>query len=143
MNESRPMATSDSTAETNRALAIRWFQEVWNDRRPETIDELFASDGVGHMEGGDQDREGFKAAREGLLNAFPDMKVTVEDTIADGNRVAVRWSVTGKHRGDGLGMPATNKDVHFRGISWMVFENGVMTRGWDSWNLGHLLESLR
>ena len=129
--------------EVNRVLAVRWFQQVWNDRRDETIDELFDSQGIGHMEGGDQDKAGFKTAREGLLNAFPDIHVKVEDTVADGDHVVVRWRARGTHKGAGLGLPQTNRKVEFRGMTWMTFRDGVIVEGWDSWNLGALLESLK
>ena len=134
---------TDLRPEINRERAIRWFREVWNERRRETIDELFPPDAIGHTENGDQGPAEFKAAREGLLNAFPEMYVEVEGTAADGDHVVVRWRVRGTHRGDGLGMPATGRPVNFRGMTWLTFKNGVIIEGWDSWNLGRLLESLR
>jgi steroid delta-isomerase-like uncharacterized protein len=131
------------TKETNRELATRWFREVWNERKTETIDELFAADAVGHTENGDQGPAEFKAGRDVLLTTFPDMRVEVEDTAADGAHVVVRWSVRATHRGDGLGMTATGRSVAFRGMTWLTFENGAIVEGWDSWNLGALLESLK
>jgi steroid delta-isomerase-like uncharacterized protein len=132
----------DLRPEINRALAVRWFHEVWNGRRTETIDELWAPGAIGHTENGDQGKAEFKVGREGLLNAFPDIQVEVEDTAADGDHVVVRWHARGTHRGDGLGMPATNRKIDFRGMTWLIFGNGVIVEGWDSWNLGRLLESL-
>ncbi len=129
--------------DTNRDLAIRWFQEVWNERRHETIDELFAADGVGHMEGGDGTIADFKSARAGLLEAFPDFSVEVEDTVAEGDHVVVRWVATGTHHGRGLGIEATGRPVTFRGMTWLKFRDGKAVEGWDSWNLGGLLTSLR
>jgi steroid delta-isomerase-like uncharacterized protein len=138
-----PALDAETKAEVNRVLAVRWFQQVWNERRTETIDELFDPNGIGHMEGGDQDKAGFKTAREGLLSAFPDIQVNIEDTAADGDHVVVRWRVRGTHKGAGLGLPPTNREVEFRGMTWMTFKDGVIVEGWDSWNLGALLESLR
>jgi steroid delta-isomerase-like uncharacterized protein len=129
--------------ETNRERAIRWFREVWNERRTETIDELFAPGAIGHTENGDQGQAEFKVGREGLLNAFPDFEVQVEGTAADGDHVVVRWRARGTHRGDGLGMAPTNRKVDFRGMTWLTFRNGLIVEGWDSWNLGRLLESLK
>lgn len=155
MKESRPIVDTGGVsipikdidagtrAEVNRVIAVRWFQQVWNERRTETIDELFGDDAVGHMEGGDQDRAGFKTAREGLLDAFPDIQVKIEDTLADGEDVVVRWRVHATHTGGGLGLPATGRAVDFRGMTWMTFKDGVIVEGWDSWNLGALLESLK
>ena len=89
-----------------------------------------------------QDAE-FKAARGGLLNPVPDIQLEVDDTAADGDHVVVRWRARGTHRGDGLGMPPTNRKVDFRGMTWLTFRKGVIVEGWDSWNLGRLLEALR
>jgi len=129
--------------EVNRDLAIRWFREVWNERKTATLDELWGPGAIGHTENGDQGKAEFKAGREGLLNAFPDIQVEVEDTATDGDHVVVRWRASGVHRGDGLGMPPTNRKIDFRGMTWLTSKNGVIVEGWDSWNLGRLLESLR
>ena len=134
----------DLRPEINRALAVRWFHEVWGERRTETIDELFPPHAIGHTEVSDfQGPAEFKSGREALLDAFPDMSVEVEATAADGDHVVVRWRVRGTHLGAGLGMPATGRPVNFRGMTWLTFKDGVIIEGWDSWNLGRLLESLR
>lgn len=124
-------------------LARRWFEEVWNQRRGATVTELLAPGAPGHMEGAEiVGPEQFLQARAALLEAFPDIQVTVEATIGEGNDAVVRWSARGTHRGDGLGLPATNRNVSFRGMSWMRFENGRVVEGWDSWNQGKLLQEL-
>jgi predicted ester cyclase len=68
--------------------------------------------------------------------------VVVEDTIAEGDQVAVRWSAAGTHRGEHMGPKATGRRVEFRGISWMRFDDGRVVEGWDSWNLGKLLSEM-
>jgi steroid delta-isomerase-like uncharacterized protein len=127
----------------NAALARRWFQEVWVAGGEAVVDELFAPNGVGWMEGrsiaGATD---FKDARRTLLHVFPDLAIRVEDVIEQHASVAVRWTATATHRGEGLGVPATNRKVAFRGITWLEFENGRVVRGWDSWNLGALIAEL-
>jgi len=146
MSDFRPLPIRDrvpSESERNRALAKRWFQEVWNERRDQTLDELFTAGAIGHTENGDQGPVEFKAARLGLLDAFPDIQVEVEDTAADGDHVVVRWRARGTHLGAGLGIPATDRPVDFRGMTWLTFKNGVIVEGWDSWNLGRLLEWLK
>ena len=115
--------------ENNRDLATRWFREVWNERKPETIEELFAPGGIAHMAGGDGSIDDFKAAREGFLQAFPDFSVSVEETVAEGDHVVIRWRVTGTHRGPGLGMEATGRPVSFRGMTWMRFRDGKCVEG--------------
>jgi steroid delta-isomerase-like uncharacterized protein len=128
----------------NATIARRWFREVWMERGEATVDELLAPDVVGWMEGrvvhGPQD---FQNARRQLLDIFPDIAITVEDLVEQDDRVAVRWSVQATHRGEGLGVPATNRRVSFRGMSWMELRDGQIVRGWDSWNLGGLILSLK
>jgi len=120
-----------------------WSQAVGNERRDQILDEFFAADAIGHTENGDQGPDEFKVGRAGLLDAFPDIHVAIEDTSADGDHVVVRWRAWGTHLGSGLGMPATGRSVSFYGMTWLTFKNGVIVEGWDSWNLNRLLESLK
>lgn len=130
-------------ARNNAELARKWFEEVWNQRRDATVRELLAPGAAAHVEGAELvGPEQFLEARVALLDAFPDMRVTVEATVAEGDDVVVRWSARATHRGDGLGLPASRRAVSFRGITWMRFANGQVAEGWDSWNLGQLLQEL-
>ncbi len=85
----------------------------------------------------------FLAARAALLGAFSDLRVTVDAAVSEGADVVVRWSARGTHDGDGLGFPATARQASFRGITWLRFSDGQIVEGWDSWNLGQLLQELR
>jgi steroid delta-isomerase-like uncharacterized protein len=97
----------------------------------------------GYMEGVDvRSRAEFLVERQRLLEAFPDLVIEVDDCIEDGSKTVARWHVTATHTGDALGFPATNRKVAFRGMSWVEFTDGRIVRGWDSWNLGGLLQSL-
>ncbi len=127
----------------NALLARRWFDEVWNQRKDETITELLDPNIVGQMEGVDvRSPEDFLKARAGLLDGFPDLQVTVDDVVAEGDNVVVRWSASGTHKGAGLGIAPSKRRVSFRGMSWIVFSNGRIVKGWDSWNLGQLFAQL-
>ena len=131
-------------SETNRALAKRWFQEVWNDRKADTIDELLSADAIGHMEGMEtRGTADFKKVREGLLDAFPDLRVIVEEIVAEGDNVVIRWRVNGSHHGHGLGFAPSGRAADFRGMTWLRFAGGRIVEGWDSWNQGALLQSLQ
>lgn len=130
--------------DANRAIALRWFDEVWNRQSRVTIDELLAPDGLGHMEGVEvRGPEEFKQVRDALLGAFPDMRLEVEAAVAEGDSVVVRWHATGSHRGDAFGLAATNAPVDFRGMTWLVIAGGRIVEGWDAWNQGSLIQSLR
>ncbi len=124
-------------------LGRRWLQEVWNDRRDETVTEMVDGNSIGHMEGCKvQGPEQFRAVRDSLIDAIPDLRVTIEDCMSCGGRVALRWSLKGTHQGHGLGMAPTSRPVSIRGMSWLTFADGRITEGWDSWNLGALLAEL-
>jgi len=127
---------------TNSRLARKWFEEVWN-QRMESIHELLHPNIVGHMEGLEvRSPADFVRARAALLDGLPDLRVTVEAVISEGDAAVVRWSATGTHRGPGLGLAPSLRRVTFRGMSWMVFSEGRIIEGWDSWNQGLLLQQL-
>jgi steroid delta-isomerase-like uncharacterized protein len=128
---------------TNADLARQWYKEVWVPGGEATVSRLMAENAVGHMEGTEiRGRDQFLAERRRLMNAFPDLAIVVDDVIEQGPKVAIRWSVTATHTGDSLGIPATHRQVKFRGMTWMEFKDGRLASGWDSWNLGGLLHSL-
>jgi steroid delta-isomerase-like uncharacterized protein len=129
----------------NTALARRWFEEVWNLRRTETIDELLTPESVCQSAGGlMRGAEEFRSrGYVPLTTAFPDLRVTVVGTVSDGDQVVVRWTATGTHRGEGLGMPPSGRTVFIRGMTWIRYANGKMMEGWDCWDQRELIESLK
>ena len=128
-----------------RTLATRWFEEIWNQRRDATIDELMAADAVGHMEGAPDvhGRTDFRKVRDTLLGAFPDLHIVVDDVLADDHRAVVRWHLTASHKGDHFGFPATNKPVSFSGLIWLTFRDGQIVEGRDAWNQGAVMQALQ
>src|SRR3989442_10560864 len=89
----------------NEALIRRWFEEVWNKGREDAIDEMFAEDGIAHGlsdDSGDplRGQAAFKQFQAEFSEAFPDVVVTFEDTIAEGDKVAAVCTVLGRHSGD-------------------------------------------
>ena len=122
-------------ANPNVALSLRWFEEVWNVRRTEIIDELLTPQSVGHMEGADVvGAEGFKKVRQEFLTAFPDLRLAVDGVVGDGDDVVVRWTATGTHTGPGFGGTPTGRVVSFRGMTWLRYRGGKLVEGWDNWD---------
>ena len=122
--------------EENKALLRRWFEEVWNKGRSDAIDEMLATDGVVHGRSDDAQSplkgpSGFKPIHEKFRGAFPDINVDVEDVIAEGDKVAVRCSVKGKHTGDHLGIAASNAPVEFGGIAIVRIKDGKIVEAWN------------
>jgi steroid delta-isomerase-like uncharacterized protein len=129
--------------ELERALGTRWFEEVWNKGNRAAIAEMLAPEAILHE--GDTDSigpEGFYAFYDRLNAAFSEFRVTIHDTIVEGDRVCVRWSCRCKHTGDALGMPATQKDVHVTGMSILRVANGQMVEGWQNWDMLGMLEQI-
>lgn len=131
-------------SDANVALARRWFEEVWNQRRGDTIDELLTPESVCHSPAGVlEGPEGFRSNIHGpFLRAFSDIDAQVEDVIAQGDTVVVRWHTTVTHTGHGLGFPPSGRQVSVRGMTWFRFEAGKMMEGWDCWNLDGFLKAL-
>ena len=108
--------------EENKALVRRWFEEVWNKGRADAIPEMLAEGGVVHGLSEDaanplRGPAGFLPFHAQFREAFPEIEVVVEDQIAEGDLVATRCSVRGKHAGDSLGFAATQAPVEFTGVS--------------------------
>lgn len=131
-------------SKTNAELTVRWMNEVWNERREATVGELLNDESIGHLEGNDtRGAEEFRKVRATLLSAMPNLRITIEETVAQGDSVVARWSVTAKHSGDGFGFAASGKDVQFRGMTWFKFKEGRITEAWDAWNQGALIAHLQ
>lgn len=127
-----------------RNLGVRWFDEVWNKGRRDAIAEMIAPGAVIH-EGGSSSvgPEGFYPFFDRLNAAFTQFQVTVHDTIAEGDRLAVRWTCTCKHTGDALGIPASGKVVHVTGMSMLRVADGKMIEGWQNWDMLGMLEQIQ
>src|SRR5260221_7161112 len=97
-------------AETNKRISERILAEVYGQGRMATVDELVAADAVGHdaaIPAPIQGRDGLKEAAAGYRAAFPDLHVTVEAQVAEGDLVTTRWTATGTHQGDLFGVAPT------------------------------------
>ena len=134
------------SVEQNMQLVRRWFQEVWNEGRIETVYELLSPDGVATgQRGADKvirgPKEFDKFVRE-IRGAFPDIKVTVEDIFGADDKVVMRWSAIMTHTGDALGMPATGRTVRSRGITIAKIVDGQIVEGWDNWDQLGMLEQI-
>jgi steroid delta-isomerase-like uncharacterized protein len=129
---------------TNVTQARRWFDEVWNQRRPEAVAEILEPQCVGHTEAGDMVGGELFLERiyRPFVQAFPDLQITVEDVLSDGDKVVVRWRARGTHQGDGLGIPPTQRPMDARGMTWMEFRDGRMVEAWDCWNIGGTIAAL-
>jgi steroid delta-isomerase-like uncharacterized protein len=133
-------------AKENVALLRRWFQEVWNEGKTETIRELLAPDviGIGELEDGRPLRgpEEFVSFVQRIRGAFPDIKVIVEDVFGAKDKVVLRWSATMTHRGDHLGIAATGKRVNISGTTIARIVDKKFVEGWDNWDQLGMLKQI-
>ena len=133
--------------EANKLLLQRWFEQVWNQKSEAAIDEMFHKQGKSH---GFPDAdavlagpEPFKAVHRTFVGAFPDLHVEIEDIVAEGDRVAVRWRVSMTHLGDHRGFPASGKKETLDGSSFLIVKGNQVMEGWNQMNLGALMQKLQ
>jgi steroid delta-isomerase-like uncharacterized protein len=138
---------SENRKEENKALIRRWFEEVWNKGRADAIPEMFAADGVAHGLSDDaanplRGPAGFQPFHAQFREAFPNIEVVVEDQIAEGDRVATRCSVRGKHTGDSLGFAATQNAVEFTGVTITRISDGKIVEAWNNFDFMKMYKQL-
>jgi steroid delta-isomerase-like uncharacterized protein len=128
----------------NKALARRFFDEVWNQGNLAVIDELTASNFIDHdpMPGQASGIEGVRQFVQKYRSAFPDLHITVEDVIAEGEQVVLRWTAKGTHKGPFFDMPVTGKSATVRGITINRIRNGKFVEGWTSFDQLNMLAQL-
>lgn len=130
--------------ETERDLGRRWFDEVWNKGRREAVVELLTPDGVLHE--GDADAtgpEGFYPLFDRIVGTLSELHISVDDTMADGDKICIRWSCTGKHTGGALGIAPTGKAIHITGITILRVTGGKIVEGWQNWDMLGLLQQIQ
>lgn len=125
----------------------RWFDEVWNAQRESAVDEMFAEDGIAHgladPEGNEiRGPEGFKKLHRAFVSAYPDLKIIVEDTVVEGDKIAARCRVSGSHHGHGLGVAPTNKPIEFTGMTIVRVQDGKITEAWNEFNFMEMYRQL-
>ena len=121
------------TSETiNARLTLRWYHEVWNEKREATIDELFDPEVRAYgVTDEPLDYEGFKAAWRGLLETIEGFTIVIEDMVAQGDVVAVRLWLSGVHVGPGFGVAASGKTLRFAAQVFTRWKDGKIVEGWN------------
>jgi steroid delta-isomerase-like uncharacterized protein len=130
-------------SEENKRIARKVFEDVLTERNLAVVDEFVATDYVGHtplleLHG----PEGAKQFDAMLHQAFPDLEITVEDQIAEGDKVATRWTARGTHEGEFQNIPPTGRRVEFSGIAIFRIADGEFVEGWNIPDLLGLLRQL-
>lgn len=131
-------------SEQNKMLVRRYYDMVLNGKNLAILDEIFASNFVGRMSNGpDSHLEAFRGALLATHAAFPDLKVTIHEQIAEGDKVVTRWRAEGTHQGPYIGiMEATGKSIVLTGIHIHRVQEGHIVELWEEVNLLGLMQQL-
>ena len=129
--------------ETNTTVASRWYEEVFNAGKIELIDELFAPNFVDHDPSNPlPGLDGVRQLVSMYRGAFPDLRLTIEDEITEGDRVVTRFTGRGTHKGPLIGIPPTGKRVTITAIDILRFENGRIAEHWGNQDLLGMMQQL-
>jgi len=133
------------SAEANKETARRYLEEVYGQGNLDLIDELLDPTIEDHEDFGDQKpagKTGIKELVKAFRAAFPDIRVSIEDMVAEGDRVCVRCSWVGTHQGEFAGIAATGKQIHFTSMDEIRFNDGVIQEHWGITDTMSLLTQL-
>ena len=117
----------------------RWFEEVWNQKSEEAIDRMCSEDVVANGltdDAGNAIRgiEAYKNLFRAFVSAYPNLKITVEDTISEGDKIAARCTIRAMHEGEGIGVAPTNQPVEFTGIAMVRIKDGKIVEAWNEFD---------
>ena len=132
--------------EENKVLARRFVEEVWNQKNLAVARELLAATYVFHTPGRLPELppgpEGFQQYASAFLIAFPDVHVTIEDQIAERDKVVTRWTSHGTNTGSLFGMPSTGRSATITGITIDRIADGKLVESWDELDQLGMLQQL-
>jgi len=132
------------SVEENKAIELRFLEEVVNKGNLAVIDELVAANFIDHsaLPGAAPDREGYKQFFAMTRTAFPDFHSTLEDMIAEGDKVVERFTVRGTHKGEFMGIAPTGKQVEVEGIAIHRLAGGKIVEDWFSMDMLGMMQQL-
>src|SRR5262245_17970244 len=135
---------SMSTTENKEIVRRDWLQELWDNWNLSKADELLASDYRLHLPGvpAPMNREATKEVIKMFGGSFPDLRHALDEVIAEGSTVAVRWTVHGTHRGDFQGLTATGRSIELSGTTVHHMTGGKIGETWITFDNLALLQQL-
>ena len=133
-------------SQENKALVRQVFEEIYTGKNVDLADEIYSPDFVDNDPAAPEEMrrgpEGVKAQAAMYKAAFPDISITVEDQVAEGDKVVTRWTVKGTHEGELMGVPATGKSVSITGITISRIADGKVEEEWTNWDGLGLMEQI-
>jgi steroid delta-isomerase-like uncharacterized protein len=123
-----------SSLEQNKDLMRRYIEEVWNKGDFDFVDKNFSADFVNHgtLPGQPSDRDGIKWVIRNTRNAIPDLYLSIEDMVAEGDKVVTRWLAKGTHKGDFMGAKPTDNKISVSSIVIDRIKDGKIVEAWSN-----------
>lgn len=131
-------------AEENKASIRRYVEEAWNKGNVDIMDELMAAHYARHMaiSAPPLTRDGQKQRILGFRRAFPDLRLTIEDMVAEGEKVSFRLTLRGTHQGEFMRVSPTGKQIVVGAVDVARFEDGKVIEQWGQTDMLGLLQQL-
>ena len=129
------------TVDDNKALVRRFIKEIFEQGRPEAVDELCTDDFIGHT-WGNADREGLKAAMARVAQGLADARFVVEDEIGEEDLVAFRLTASARHVGEFMGMAASGRSYEIGEIHMFRVRDGKVSEHWHQFDSVGLMKQL-
>jgi steroid delta-isomerase-like uncharacterized protein len=129
----------------NKAIVRRLYEEVWNQRKLELINEIVSPSHAIQaptVAGSAVGPEAYKREVLRFLAGYPDLQWTIDDLIAEEDKVVARWTMSGTHKGEYLGVPATNKKVSVDGITIHHITNGKIMDSYSNYDALGMMQQL-
>ena len=132
------------STEANVAVARRVFDDLFNQGKFDAADEIYAPNHTSHdpQAPGVNGAAAMKQYIGAYRSAFPDLHITVDDTVAEGDKVALRWTARGTHKGELQGIPPTGKLIVTTGINIFLIKDGKVAEEWVNWDTMGFMQQL-
>jgi steroid delta-isomerase-like uncharacterized protein len=129
----------------NKSVVRRLYEEVWNKRKLEVMSELVSPSHALHgpiYSGPAIGPEVYRSQVSMFVGGFPDLRFAIEDTVAEQDKVVVCWTFSGTHKGEFMGVPATNKKVSVDGITIHIIAKGIIMDSYVSLDMWGMMQQL-
>ncbi len=129
----------------NKAIVRRLYEEIWNKRKLELVSEIISPSHAlqaPNVAGSAVGPEAYKRQTTLFLAAYPDLHWAIEDMIAEEDKVVACWTISGTHKGDFMGIPATNKRVSVDGMTIHHITNGKIMDSYSNWDALGMMQQL-
>jgi steroid delta-isomerase-like uncharacterized protein len=129
----------------NKAIVRRLYEEVWNQRKLELINEIISPSHAIQaptVAGSAVGPEAYKREVLRFLAGYPDLQWTIDDLIAEEDKVVARWTMSGNHKGEYLGVLATNKKVSVEGITIHHISGGKIMDSYSNWDALGMMQQI-